>query len=109
VVFGLSSPVMGGFSRWNILGDDALSSTIAEAFAAPPEIHAGFLAEEADTALRRAAPLMWAVTRARGVFRPEVDTSRVEQARLNGGARRNFREYMMRMLRALLFDGFGRA
>src|SRR5262249_37843837 len=33
VIFGLRSPVMGGHSRWNILSDAGLSSTLPEVFA----------------------------------------------------------------------------
>src|SRR5262249_9785953 len=60
VVFALRSPVMGGASRWNILNDRGLSTAIPEVFESPPEIVAGVLAEEAEAALRQAAPLAWA-------------------------------------------------
>jgi tRNA(adenine34) deaminase len=36
VIFGLRSPVMGGNSRWNILTDAGLSSTLPEVFASRP-------------------------------------------------------------------------
>ena len=36
VVFSMRSPVMGGASRWTILGDRRLSDTLPEVFAPPP-------------------------------------------------------------------------
>jgi tRNA(adenine34) deaminase len=33
VVFGLRSPYMGGVSRWNVLGDNGLSSVMPDVFA----------------------------------------------------------------------------
>lgn len=108
VVFGLASPVMGGLSRWNILGDEGLSARIPEAFAPPPEIRAGFLAEEAEAALRRAAPAMWAMTVSRGLFRRDGDPAKIEAARRASQARDGYRELVMRFLRASLFDRFGR-
>ena len=59
VVFSMRSPVMGGASRWNILGDRVLSDTMPEVFAPPPVLLAEFLCEEGDAALRRSAPLVW--------------------------------------------------
>jgi tRNA(adenine34) deaminase len=57
VVFALSSPVMGGFSRWNVLRDDGLSV---------PEVVFGLLAEEASEAWREWDPLAWHVIKLRG-------------------------------------------
>jgi len=108
VVFGLASPVMGGFSRWNILGDEGLSARIPEAFAPPPRMRAGFLAEEAEAALRRAAPAMWAITVSRGLFRRDADGARIEAAHRASQARGGYRELLMRFLRASVFDRFGR-
>jgi len=42
VVFALSSPVLGGLSKWNILGDRSLSRRIPCLFRAPPEIAHAF-------------------------------------------------------------------
>ena len=68
VVFSMRSPVMGGASRWNILGDRVLSDTMPEVFAPPPVLLAEFLYEEGDAALRRSAPMAWAFMRARGLL-----------------------------------------
>jgi len=110
VVYGLSSPVMGGHSRWDILGDQLLSSKMPEVFAPPPEIIANFLSDEADSAFRRAAPMAWAYVRSRGCFRcgdaldwPWPDPERGRKPRRGGAS-----EKAMRFLRLQLFDRFGR-
>ena len=72
VVFSMRSPVMGGASRWNILGDRVLSDTMPEVFAPPPVLLAEFLCEEGDAALRRSAPMAWAFMRARGLMADAV-------------------------------------
>jgi tRNA(adenine34) deaminase len=69
VVFALSSPLMGGWSRWNVLGDDVLSSHMPEVFAPPPEVLAGLLSKEAAQVWRRWNPIIWGIIRLRGVFR----------------------------------------
>src|SRR5260370_5311789 len=50
VVYALSSPVMGGFSKWNILRDDEMSGRMPQIFAAVPEVVSGVLAHEAQLA-----------------------------------------------------------
>jgi tRNA(adenine34) deaminase len=110
VVFGLSSPIMGGFSRWDILGDERLSATMPDVFAPPPEIVPNFLSGEADATLRRAAPIVWAATRSRGLFRREPMPERLEALPECPGCRARDRrsEKAMRLLRLRVFDGFGR-
>jgi tRNA(adenine34) deaminase len=68
VVYGLGSPVMGGHSRWNILGDEGLSQHMPEVFAGPPEIVAGFLGSEAASAMRAWNPLFWSIIRERDLI-----------------------------------------
>lgn len=70
VVYAISSPMMGGASRWNVLGDDYISTRMPEAFAAPPEVVTGVLAKEAASVWRRWNPMVWGVIRLRGVFGP---------------------------------------
>ncbi len=53
VVFALSSPDMGGYSRWNILQDEGLVK-YAPAFAAPPAVTTGVLEPEAADQFERA-------------------------------------------------------
>jgi len=113
VVYGMRSPVMGGVSRWNILGDHTLSDTMPEVFAPPPNIVHDFLCDEADAALRRAAPLAWVFIRRRRLFgtAPQgasghngVDLRSARSARGYVGVS----EPLMRVLRTRFFDRFGR-
>ena len=74
VVYALSSPVMGGFSKWNILRDDDMSGRMAPVFAAVPEVVSGVLAPEAQQAWRDWNPLAWHMIKLRGLLtdpRPE--------------------------------------
>jgi len=107
VVFGLSSPVMGGYSRWNILGDALLSSRMPEVFAPPPDIVADFLSDEAAAAFRRSAPMAWAYVRSRGLFCYGDDLDPVP-VRAQKRSRHTLAENAMRLLRLQLFDRFGR-
>jgi tRNA(adenine34) deaminase len=113
VLYGMRSPVMGGVSRWNILGDPKLSDTMPEVFAPPPAIVHDFLCDEADAALRQAAPLAWMFIRRRRLFdtpaRPAADHDGVRSS----GTRRSrgrvvVSEPLMRVLRTRFFDRFGR-
>jgi tRNA(adenine34) deaminase len=109
VAFGLSSPVMGGFSRWPILDDERLSAAMPEVFAPPPEIVPNLLAEEADAALRRASPLFWRFARSRRVFACSPIGDPIEgPGRPPKRIRRAVRDGAMRFLRRRVFDRFGR-
>lgn len=68
VVFSIKSPLMGGYSRWNVLGDDKLSTVMAGYFRKPPVVVAGLLMQEAEAVWRDWNPLFWSVIRKRGVF-----------------------------------------
>ncbi|CCD96189.1 putative cytosine/adenosine deaminase (modular protein) [Bradyrhizobium sp. ORS 375] len=72
VVYGLGSPVMGGHSRWNILGDDGLSSRMPEVFATPPDIVAGFFTHEAAAVMQAWNPLFWTFVELRDLIRADV-------------------------------------
>ena len=113
VVFSMRSPIMGGASRWNILGDRKLSNAMPEVFAPPPVVMAEFLCEEGDATLRRSSPLIWAVMRARGLL-VAPSPQRAGGDPYHAGAARRAREYagvaqwIMRALRQNFFDRFGR-
>jgi tRNA(adenine34) deaminase len=68
VVFAIRSPLMGGHSRWNVLGDDVLSASMPEMFGEAPVVTAGVLQREAESVWWRMNPLVWGVIRLRGVF-----------------------------------------
>src|SRR3954452_19067717 len=57
VVYGLTSPHMGGVSKWPVLTDRDISDAMPEVFAEPPEIVAGFMAAEAEEALLQWNPM----------------------------------------------------
>ena len=108
VVFALASPVMGGASRWDVLQDPGLSRELPEVFAPPPAVMAGYMAEEADTLLRETSPMMWAMSRKRGLFTCE-DVGRLGRAaappdNLLGGLYAS----AMDILRRRFFDRFSR-
>src|ERR1700732_743053 len=74
VVYALSSPVMGGFSKWNILRDDDMSGRMPQIFANVPGFVSGVLAAEAQQAWRDWNPLAWQMIKLRGLLtdpRPE--------------------------------------
>ena len=71
VVFALRSPVMGGFTRWNILGDPRLAQTMPVFFSRPPEVVSGLLVQEAEAAWREWRPVLWALIKMRGCFSSE--------------------------------------
>jgi tRNA(adenine34) deaminase len=68
VVFSIKSPLMGGFSRWNVLDDNTLSSAMMGHVPKPPEIVRGILMQEAEAVWQEWNPLIWAVIRKRGIF-----------------------------------------
>jgi tRNA(adenine34) deaminase len=68
VVYAIGSPLMGGHSRWNILGDPALSAHMPELFGDAPKVIAGLLRKEAETVWWRTNWLAWGVIRLRGIF-----------------------------------------
>ena len=70
VVYAISSPLMGGSSRWNVLGDLDLSKRMPEAFGPPPEVVPGLLRKEAAQVWRKWNPIVWGIIRLRGVFKP---------------------------------------
>jgi tRNA(adenine34) deaminase len=68
VVFGLRSPVMGGNSRWDVLADGGLSSTLPEVFASPPDVQSGCLSHEVHKVFQKRNPFIWEFMKARKIF-----------------------------------------
>jgi tRNA(adenine34) deaminase len=67
VVYALTSPIMGGASKWNILRDRDISSRVP-VFGPAPEVVSGVLLREAQDAWRAWNPLAWEMLRLRGVL-----------------------------------------
>jgi tRNA(adenine34) deaminase len=68
VVYAIGSRLMGGDSKWDVLGDAELYQVMPEAFAPAPEVVRGFMRREAEKAWRNWNPLIWGVIRYRGCF-----------------------------------------
>ena len=73
VVFALSSPVMGGCSKWDVLKDEDLSNKLPEVFGPPPEIVSGLLSAQAEQVWSEWNPLAWRFMKRRGCFGPTAD------------------------------------
>lgn len=100
VVYGLASPHMGGVTKWRVLPDEDISRVMPEVFAPPPEIVSGFMAEEAEEALRKWSPVAALVLESRGLLSAPADG----MTALDGGRRSR----LMALLRRAFFDRFGR-
>jgi len=68
VVYAIDSPMMGGFSKWNVLRDSEISDVMPEAFGDIPEIVAGLMRQEAERVWQDWSPVVWAVIKHRGCF-----------------------------------------
>jgi tRNA(Arg) A34 adenosine deaminase TadA len=66
VVYAISSPMMGGFSKWNVLGDNEISNVMPEVFGDAPEVAAGLQYREAAAVWRKWNPVFWLGIRFRG-------------------------------------------
>jgi tRNA(adenine34) deaminase len=105
VVYGLSSPHMGGMSKWNILGDTDLSDSMPEVYAPPPEIVPGYMEAEVEQALIEWHPLIARIIRRRGLFgsapRVHTDLPPIERPHRHDNP-------VLAYLRRHFFDFFGR-
>jgi tRNA(adenine34) deaminase len=100
VVYALGSPIMGGASRWDILGDKTLPRRIPFLFRSPPQVTAGALAEEAKRAWRSWNPFVWQFIKMRQFITvPQVERSLTH--------RPSFMRQVMIRLSGLLPDRLG--
>ncbi|MGO9484643.1 MAG: nucleoside deaminase [Rhodomicrobium sp.] len=67
VVYSLSSPIMGGHSKWNILRDREISSRIP-IFGPAPEVVSGVLSREVRQVWQSWNPLAWEYMRLTGIL-----------------------------------------
>ena len=102
VVYALSSPHMGGVSKWPVMTDENLSRVIPEVFAPPPEIVAGFMGEEAEAAIREWSPVAARVLERRKLFHTPGSTVLIRAPQRGVVIR------LMAALRRAFFDHFGR-
>jgi tRNA(adenine34) deaminase len=68
VIYSISSPMMGGFSKWNVLRDSEISREMPEAFGPVPEVIAGVLQREAEMVWQKWNPVIWGFIKYRGCF-----------------------------------------
>lgn len=68
-VFGLRSPIMGGFSKWKILQDEELNKTFPNTFGKTPEITPDVLKSEVIEGWKRWNEEKWERLLAKGVFK----------------------------------------
>jgi len=80
VVFAIRSPLMGGYSKWNVLRDAELANVMPEAFGPVPETVAGLLHAEAEKVWWKWNPAIWGVIRYRGCFGTPRDRCEHKQA-----------------------------
>ena len=102
VVYALDSPHMGGVLKWDVLTDEDICHAIPEVFAPPPEIVSGFMAEEAEAAMREWSPLVARILTRRRLF----ETSEQANVRKRPTGWRS--SQAMALIRRSLFDWFGR-
>ncbi len=77
VVYALSSPVMGGASKWNILRDRDISSRVP-VFGPAPEVVSGVALREVQEVWRAWNPVAWEMARLRGVLAEEAQDEAVK-------------------------------
>ncbi len=81
VVYAISSPMMGGFSKWNVLGDNEISNVMPEVFGERPEVAAGLHYREAAAVWRKWNPLFWLGIRFRGCLADPANAALTLQSR----------------------------
>jgi tRNA(adenine34) deaminase len=69
VVFGLRSPIMGGYTKWNILQDEEVNRAFPNTFRHSPEVIPDFLKEEVIKGWTEWNEEKWSRLIAKGVFR----------------------------------------
>jgi len=94
VVYAISSPMMGGFSKWDVLGDNEISNVMPEVFGDAPEVAAGLQYREAAEVWRRWNPVFWLGIRFRGCL---ADPAK-DDAHLTLQARQHYRRPLRRLL-----------
>lgn len=104
VIYGLSSPHMGGKTKWHVLDDTDISEAMPEVYAPPPEIVSGYMEQEVEQALIEWNPLIARALRHRGLF---GSAPRVHTELLTVQPRRH-ESWLLRFLRRHFFDLFGR-
>jgi tRNA(adenine34) deaminase len=97
VVYAISSPMMGGLSKWNVLGDPEISNVMPQVFGDIPEVSAGLLYSDAASVWRKWNPVYWFGIRFRGCLAeaPHEDAYLMLQV---GGTKRSWSNRLLALL-----------
>jgi tRNA(adenine34) deaminase len=97
VIFAISSPMMGGYSKWPVLRDTEISNVLPEVFGDVPDVSSGLLYREAAAVWRKWNPVFWLAIR----FRGALTESAVDEAQRKLQSRPRRRGHLLRRLLAL--------
>jgi tRNA(adenine34) deaminase len=86
VVYAISSPVMGGLSRWNILRDEGLSDRMPQVFSCVPEVVSGVMMPEAGQAWHDWYPFGWQMIRFLGLLKEAGSEGHPIEVQPRGGS-----------------------
>jgi tRNA(adenine34) deaminase len=103
VVYAISSPMMGGFSKWNVLGDNEISNVMPEVFGDKPEVAAGLQYREAAAVWRKWNPVFWLGIRFRGCLADPAQDGATQTLQVRRPQRR-----LVRWLLAFVSQAFAR-
>src|SRR4051812_10719246 len=103
VVYAISSPMMGGFSKWNVLGDNEISNVMPEVFGDKPEVAAGLQYREAAAVWRKWNPVFWLGIRFRGCLADPAHDGATQTLQVRRPQRR-----LLRRLLAFVSQAFAR-
>jgi hypothetical protein len=95
--------MMGGFSKWNVLGDVEISNVMPEVFGDKPEVAAGLHYREAAAVWQKWNPVFWLGIRFRGCLADPAQHDATLTLQVRHKARRP-----LRLLLALLSQVFAR-
>lgn len=94
VVYAISSPMMGGLSKWNVLGDNEISNVMPEVFGDRPEVTAGVSYREAAAVWRKWNPIFWLGIRLRGCLADPAEDTAMSVLQVRQSDRRPLRPFM---------------
>jgi tRNA(adenine34) deaminase len=92
VVYAVSSPMMGGHSKWNVLGDTEISRAMPQVFGGVPEVIAGLCYRDVAAVWRKWNPVIWFGIRLYGCLgeTSHVSALTLQQRRPAGGVLRRW-------------------
>jgi tRNA(adenine34) deaminase len=101
VVYAISSPMMGGLSKWNVLGDNEISNAMPEIFGEVPEVAAGLHYRAAAAVWRKWYPAVWLGTRLRGCLADPAHDDAALMLRARRRSRHPVRRFLASAVQAM--------